>query len=73
MYCLVTPFLFFANTRWIISEETRPLSTGNYSSTDTNGIEAKAAYTLGYSKQSSGELKIDVHHLSLPFNVAENV
>ncbi len=73
MHCLVTPFLFIARTGLIISEETTALALGNYSFTDTNGIETKVAYAFGHSKQSSRELKINVHHSSLPFNVAKRI
>ena len=39
---------------------------GNYYFTDLTGVETKVEYTFGY-KLSNGELKIDLHHSSLPF------
>lgn len=57
----------------VILEENRALAMGNYFFTDTNGIETKVEYTFGYSKQSIGVLKIDVHHSSLPFNITKSV
>ncbi|SEL64007.1 hypothetical protein SAMN04487910_2883 [Aquimarina amphilecti] len=57
----------------LILEENRALTMGNYFFTDVNGLETKVEYTFGYSKHSNGELKIDVHHSSLPFNLVENV
>lgn len=53
----------------VILEENRALAMGNYFFTDTNGAETKVEYTFGYHKKPNGELKIDVHHSSLPFNV----
>lgn len=57
----------------IILEENRVLAMGNYFFTGLDGVETKVEYTFGYSKKSNGELKIDVHHSSLPFNVEESV
>ncbi|MEK9604528.1 MAG: hypothetical protein VW127_08910 [Flavobacteriaceae bacterium] len=39
---------------------------GNYFFTDLNGNESKEENTFGY-KLIEGELKIDVHHSSFPF------
>ncbi|UAB80023.1 hypothetical protein INR76_07700 [Marixanthomonas sp. SCSIO 43207] len=57
----------------LILEENRALAMGNYFFTDTNGDETKVEYTFGYVKDTNGELKIDVHHSSLPFNPAAAV
>ena len=51
----------------IILEENRALATGNYFFTDTEGNEAKVEYTFGY-KLVNGNLKIDLHHSSFPYN-----
>ena len=59
--------------RAVILEENRALAMGNYFFTDINGLETKVEYTFGYSKQSTGELKIDVHHSSLPFSIVESI
>ena len=55
----------FENAGFIL-EEKRAISMGNYFFTDLNGKEAKVEYTFGY-KLVDGELKIDVHHSSFPF------
>ena len=52
----------------LILEKSRALAMGNYFFTNTNGDETKVEYTFGYVKSDSGDLKIDVHHSSLPFN-----
>ena len=57
----------------IILEENRALSMGNYFFTDLNGDESKVEYTFGYVKDEEGNLKIDVHHSSLPFSPPVNV
>lgn len=51
----------------IILEGNRAIAMGNYFFTDLNGSETKVEYTFGY-KKVDGELKIDLHHSSLPFN-----
>lgn len=51
----------------LILEENRAIAMGNYYFTDLNGSEVKVEYTFGY-KLISGELKIDVHHSSFPYN-----
>jgi len=53
--------------------ETRTLTMKDYFLINTNGIKTKVAYSYEYPKQSSGEAKINMSHLSLRFNVAENV
>ncbi|NJL80152.1 MAG: hypothetical protein HC917_17360 [Richelia sp. SM2_1_7] len=46
---------------------------GNYYFTDANsGKETKVEYTFGYRKNKDGNLIIDLHHSSLPFNPTEN-
>lgn len=56
----------FENTDLIL-EENRAIAMGNYFFTDLNDNEAKVEYTFGY-KLINGELKIDVHHSSFPYN-----
>lgn len=51
----------------IILEENRAIAMGNYFFTDVNGVEAKVEYTFGY-KLVDGQLKIDLHHSSFPYN-----
>lgn len=55
----------FENSGFIL-EEKRAIAMGNYYFTDLSGNEAKVEYTFGY-KLIEGELKIDVHHSSFPF------
>ena len=56
----------FENTGFIL-EENRAIAMGNYFFTDLQGNEAKVEYTFGY-KLVDGNLKIDVHHSSFPYN-----
>ena len=51
----------------VILEEKRAIAMGNYFFTDLDGNEAKVEYTFGY-KLIDGELKIDLHHSSFPYN-----
>lgn len=63
----VTPWtkVRFENTGMIL-EKKRAVAMGNYYFTDTSGGETKVEYTFGY-KLVDGELKIDLHHSSIPF------
>ena len=56
----------FENTGMIL-ENDRAIAMGNYFFTDTEGNEAKVEYTFGY-KLIDGNLRIDLHHSSFPFN-----
>jgi len=56
----------------LILEENRALAMGNYFFTDLNDVETKVEYTFGYIKDGDGNLKIDVHHSSLPYNPTPN-
>ena len=48
------------------------LSMGDYYFTDANtGEEVKAEYSLGYRKDSNGELHINLHHSSFPYQEDE--
>ena len=44
------------------------IAMGNYFFTSQNGEELKAEYTFGYIKDKRGDLKINLHHSSIPFN-----
>lgn len=66
----------FATTPWVhvrfensgmILEDNRAIAMGNYFFTGLDGDEVKVEYTFGYRK-INGELKIDVHHSSLPYH-----
>lgn len=52
-------------------ENDRALVNGEYYFTDTAGHEKKVEYTFGYVKLPSGEVKIDLHHSSLPYAPSE--
>lgn len=61
----------YTNVRWenegtIINGETA-LSMGNYFFTTTDGSEVKVEYTFGIEQMADGDLKIVLHHSSLPF------
>lgn len=43
------------------------VSMGNYYFTRTDGSEVKVEYTFGIRQMENGELKIVLHHSSLPF------
>lgn len=43
------------------------LSMGNYYFTTTEGEEVKVEYTFGIEKMEDGDLKIVLHHSSIPF------
>lgn len=55
----------FENSNFIL-DENRAIAMGNYFFTDTSGNEVKVEYTFGY-KLIDGNLKIDVHHSSFPY------
>ncbi|BCO08398.1 phosphoribosyl-AMP cyclohydrolase [Desulfolithobacter dissulfuricans] len=40
----------------------------NYYFTETSGNEVKVEYTFGYFKDQNGNLKINLHHSSIPFS-----
>lgn len=61
----------YTNVRWenegtIINGDVA-LAMGNYYFTTTDGSEVKVEYTFGIEQQENGELKIILHHSSLPF------
>ena len=57
----------FENSDFIL-EEKRAIAMGNYFFTDLDGNEVKVEYTFGY-KLNDGQLKIDLHHSSFPYNI----
>ena len=46
------------------------LAMGNYFFTDLNGNKTKVEYTFAYIKHDIGDLKIILHHSSLPYSIA---
>ena len=52
----------------LILNENHAIAMGNYFFTSANGQELKAEFTFGYIKDKSGNLKINLHHSSIPYN-----
>ncbi len=44
------------------------VAMGNYFFTGTDGTDTKVEYSFAYEKDDNGELKIVLHHSSLPFD-----
>ncbi len=44
------------------------VAMGNYYFTQLDGSEVKVEYSFGYIKDQTGQLKINLHHSSLPFS-----
>lgn len=58
----------FENSGIFIDDDSA-LAMGNYYFTDANsGLETKVEYTFGYIKDEQGNLLINLHHSSLPYN-----
>ena len=43
------------------------IAMGNYFFTDNDGVKTKVEYSFVYKKNDSGDLKIILHHSSLPY------
>ena len=61
----------YTNVRWenegtIIDGKTA-MAMGNYFFTNTSGDEVKVEYSFGYTASEEGDLKIILHHSSMPF------
>ncbi|MFW6246261.1 MAG: hypothetical protein ACOC13_02295 [Tangfeifania sp.] len=52
----------------IIINNNSAFAMGNYFFTDYNNEETKVEYTFGYRKAQNGQLKIVLHHSSVPFH-----
>ena len=50
----------------VILEESTALAMGNYLFTAPDGDEVKVEYTFGYMVDSVGNLRIQLHHSSMP-------
>lgn len=57
----------FENASVILNEDSA-IAMGNYFFTETNGNEVKVEYTFGYFLDNNDNLKINLHHSSLPFS-----
>ena len=58
----------FENASVILNEKTAS-AMGNYFFTEPNGNIVKVEYSFGYFLDSTGNLKINLHHSSLPFSI----
>ena len=61
----------YSKVRWenegIITDKDSALAMGNYYFTNSDGEEVKVEYSFGYMKNNEGEVKINLHHSSLPY------
>lgn len=51
----------------VITDCDSALAMGNYYFTNKDGNEIKVEYSFGYVKDENGDLKINLHHSSLPY------
>ena len=56
----------FENQGFILNDDSATVM-GNYYFTDLNDMEKKVEFTLGFYRTKNGELKINVHHSSVPY------
>jgi hypothetical protein len=58
--------------RWenngIFTTDDAAMAMGNYYFTGPDGTETKVEYSFGYIKDDEGDLKINLHHSSLPYD-----
>lgn len=61
----------WTDVRWesngIYTDDNSAKAMGNYYFTGPDGSETKVEYTFGYVLDDDGDLKINLHHSSLPF------
>ena len=61
----------WTNVRWenngIYTNGDAAMAMGNYFFTGPDGTETKVEYTFGYITDADGNLKINLHHSSLPY------
>jgi hypothetical protein len=53
----------------LICKKNHALVMGNYYFTDTRANEVKVEYTFGYFMNKNGDIKINLHHSSLPYSI----
>jgi hypothetical protein len=58
----------FENASVILNDD-NAIAMGNYFFTQTNGNVVKVEYTFGYFLESNQNLKINLHHSSLPYSL----
>ncbi|MEL7232302.1 MAG: phosphoribosyl-AMP cyclohydrolase [Pseudomonadota bacterium] len=65
----------WTNTRWenngIYTDGDSAMAMGNYFFTGPDGTETKVEYTFGYVLDEDGDLKINLHHSSLPYQASK--
>lgn len=64
----------WTNVRWesngIYTNDNSATAMGSYYFTGLDGTETKVEYTFGYVLDDNGDLKINLHHSSLPFSAS---
>lgn len=62
----------WTNVRWdsngVYAGDDSAMAMGNYFFTGPDGVEKKVEYTFGYVRDDNGDLKINLHHSSLPYS-----
>jgi hypothetical protein len=62
----------WTDVRWenngIYADDDSAMAMGNYYFTGPDGSETKVEYTFGYVLDDNGDLKINLHHSSLPYS-----
>lgn len=62
----------WTNVRWqnnaVYTDSDSAMAMGNYWFTGPDGSETKVEYTFGYVLDENGNLRINLHHSSLPFS-----
>ncbi len=62
----------WTNVRWennaVYTDGDSAMAMGNYYFTGPDGTETKVEYTFGYVLDANGELRINLHHSSLPYS-----
>ena len=62
----------WTNVRWdnnaVYTDSDSAMAMGNYFFTGPDGSETKVEYTFGYVLDDDGNLKINLHHSSLPYS-----
>ncbi|MEM1423590.1 MAG: phosphoribosyl-AMP cyclohydrolase [Planctomycetota bacterium] len=61
----------WTNVRWqnnaVYTDSDSAMAMGNYWFTGPDGNETKVEYTFGYVRDLDGDLRINLHHSSLPY------
>ncbi|MEL6311594.1 MAG: phosphoribosyl-AMP cyclohydrolase [Planctomycetota bacterium] len=62
----------WTNVRWqnnaVYTDSDSAMAMGNYWFTGPDGNETKVEYTFGYVVDDNGDLRINLHHSSLPYS-----